>query len=425
MVVHLEGLRVGFGRTTRAWAGAYTLLAILSACDAAAEPARAQRQERVVVVATNPAGVPLHPAERSRAVSGRLPDRTEVEVVRWADDRRWLEVRSADGTRGWITARYVAEPGVTPAPIDPWASREACLSALERAPRDRKRARLGSWNLRWFPDGTSRGPSETPTDLEWVACLVATMRIDALAVQEMVLHARGRAAVERLIGHLNRLAGGSWRAVFDECPRDGRQHVGWLVDAAKVEVLETRQLDAVNALGGCRGNLRPGSAVRLRFSGGLDLWGIAVHLDSGRSPRDHANRRSGFDALVRAAAELGEADDDVVVLGDLNTMGCDGCPIPLDARAEIAALDAALAARMERVAPTVPCTELYRGSGSLLDHVLVSRSMRELPNDARAEVHGPCASLRCELPRGVRPAMLDHLSDHCPLVVELDARDLD
>lgn len=421
-------LRVGLAGTTRAPRRAYTLLALfLAACDGGgSEPARAQVAERVVLTATHPAGVPLHPAERSRELSGRLPDGAEVEVLRRGGGG-WLEVRSPDGARGWIVARYVGRQERPRAAPDPWSSRQACLALLDgRAPRDPSRARLASWNLRWFPDGSSGGrPSETPTDLEWVACLVATLRADALAVQELVLHERGRAAVRELVALLDRHAGGSWRAIFDECPRDGRQHVGWLVDEARLEVLEIRQIDALNRHGGCARHLRPGSALRVRFGRGLDLWGISVHLDSGQEARDHDHRQASFRALVEASRVLARSEPDVLVLGDLNTMGCARCPSPITAEAELAALDATLAPSLHRIEPHVACTELYRGAGALLDHAIASRSMRELPRGARVEVHGPCAQHRCRLPRGVRPPMLDHLSDHCPLVIELDAADLD
>lgn len=420
-------LRVGIGRTTRVALRAYTLLALLlAACDGRSEAARAQDAERVILTAASPAGVPLHPAERSPELSGRLPDGAEVEVL-GRGESGWLEVRSADGARGWITPRYVGSRERERAgPPSAWSSRQACLARLgERAPRDGSRARLATWNLRWFPDGSSGGPSDTPTDLEWVACLVATLRADALAVQEFVLHERGLAAVAELVTRLNHHAGGSWRAIFDRCPRDGRQHVGWLVDEARVEVLESRQIDALNSRGGCAHQLRPGSALRLRFDEGLDLWAISVHLDSGQEARDHGHRQASYTALVHASRLLAESDADVLVLGDLNTMGCARCAPPIAAEAELAALDAALAPSLVRVAPAVACTELYRGAGALLDHAIASRSMRELPHCARTEVHGPCAEHRCRLPRGVHPPMLDHLSDHCPLVIELDAADRD
>src|SRR5690606_24802655 len=167
-------------------------LALVLALGCDAEPrAGAQDRARVVLRATSPAGVPLHPAERAPEVSGRIADGAEVEVLRWAGDRRWLEVRAIDGTRGWSTARYGAPEGTPAAPLDPWSSREACLAALEGAPsRDPARARLASWNLRWFPDGSSGGSSDTPTDVEWAACVLATPRADVVALQEIVLSER-------------------------------------------------------------------------------------------------------------------------------------------------------------------------------------------------------------------------------------------
>ncbi|HJL14034.1 MAG TPA: hypothetical protein RMH99_00190, partial [Sandaracinaceae bacterium LLY-WYZ-13_1] len=72
--------------------------------EASAQPSAT---ERVTLRATHPDGVPLHPGEHDRHVSGRLPDGVAVAVVRWGEGRRWLEVRAPDGRQGWIVARYV------------------------------------------------------------------------------------------------------------------------------------------------------------------------------------------------------------------------------------------------------------------------------------------------------------------------------
>ncbi len=415
------------GRFRRAVALA-SLLALV-ACEGPPPPsAGAQDRERVVLSATSPAGVPLHPAERSSELSGRIPDGAEVEVLRWSSDRRWLEVRAIDGARGWITARYVAAEGTRPSPPDPWSSRQACLAALRAAPaRQPGRARFVSWNLRWFPDGSTGGPSATPTDVEWAACILATLRADVVALQEIVLSERGQAAVATLARRLGELTGGRFEARFDRCPRDGRQHVGWLVDVTRARILAEEQLDDVNPEGGCSHHLRPGHALYLRFARGLDLSAVVVHLDAGQAPRDASHRRDSFRAIAGAARRLARArrDRDVLVLGDLNTMGCSDCSPRVDAAAELAALDAALAPALRRVAARAACTELYHGEGSLLDHALTTVSSREVASGARVEVHGPCAQHRCRPPRGARPPMLDHLSDHCPIAIELDARDLD
>ncbi|MCZ7679261.1 MAG: endonuclease/exonuclease/phosphatase family protein [Sandaracinaceae bacterium] len=349
-------------------------------------------------------------------------------MLRRSSDRRWLEVRAIDGARGWITARYVAPEGDAAEPARSVVVEAGLPRRARGAPaRQPGRARFVSWNLRWFPDGSTGGPSATPTDVEWAACILATLRADVVALQEIVLSERGRAAVATLARRLGELTGGRFEARFDRCPRDGRQHVGWLVDVTRARILAEEQLDDVNPEGGCSHHLRPGHALYLRFARGLDLSAVVVHLDSGQAPRDSAHRRASFRVIADAARRLSRArrDGDVLVLGDLNTMGCSDCAPRVDAAAELAALDAALAPALRRVAARAACTELYHGEGTLLDHALSTVSSREVASGARVEVHGPCAQHRCHLPRGARPPMLDHLSDHCPIAIELDARDLD
>jgi len=399
-----------------------SLLIVASACDEPG-PARAQSDETVRLRATNDLGVPLHPQAGSRAVSGRLPDGAEVTVEARDDDGHWLRVRAADGTTGWIVERYVDDGRDRPArPPDAFTSREACEALLRARDSDRARPpRVGSWNLRWFPDGTTGGPGDRATDVAHLACVIAWLDVDALAVQEIVLHDRGRAATRRLTAALDRHTGGRWRAVFDGCPRDSRQHVGWLVNEARVDAGEPTQLDGLNPAGGCAHHLRPGLAVHLRFGDdGPDLHAITVHLDAGTEARDHGHRARSHVALEAAIGALRPRDPDVLVIGDLNTMGR---RVPrVSASDEIAALDATIAGlnpALRRLPNPLGCSEFYRRHGSLLDHALVTTSSDVLASDGAVRVEGPCARYRCELPRGAHPAALEHLSDHCPLLVDL------
>jgi len=399
-----------------------SLFVLASACDDA-EPAAAQSDETVRLRATNDLGVPLHPASGSHAVSGRLPDGAEVAVVDRDDDGHWLRVRAADGTTGWIVERYVDDGRDRPSrPPDAFSSREACEAMLRGRDADRPRPpRIGTWNLRWFPDGTTGGPGDRATDVAHLACVIAWLDVDALAVQEIVLHARGRAAMRRLTAALDRHTGGRWRAVFDGCPRDGRQHVGWLVNEARVEAGAPAQLDGLNPAGGCAHHLRPGLAVRLRFrDSGPDLHAITAHLDAGTEPRDHGHRAQSHVALEAAIASLRPRDPDVVVIGDLNTMGQRAPRI--SARDELAALDATLAGlnpALRRLPNPLGCSEFYRRHGSLLDHALITTASDLVAGDAAVTVEGPCARYRCELPRGAHPPALEHLSDHCPVLLDL------
>ena len=308
---------------------------------------------------------------------------------------------------------------------DPFASREACLES--RPPRrEAGVARIATWNVRWFPDGS---PDDTvhPTDVEWLACAIAALRVDAIALQEIVLHERGRRALAELIAALDRRTGGRWEHRDDGCPPES-QHLVVLVDRARARIDRVEIISALHPHGdACAHRLRPGLAVSLTFDGGLDLTMLTLHLDSGTTARDHGNRRASMAALPRAIAPSLAADGDLVLLGDLNSMGCRGCAPPTDVAAENAALEAELAAAgMVRVAPTQPCSEYAGSQPSGLDHVAITRTTTELAEGARAEVSGACASLRCgRLPRGPDPASLTRLSDHCPIVLELADADRD
>lgn len=306
----------------------------------------------------------------------------------------------------------------------PWTSREACESAPATVIPP-GRARIATWNVRWFPDGRPGGhdPART-TDVEWLACAIARLGASVVALQEILLHERGREALDRVRRSLDRRTGGRWEAHDDGCPA-GTQQLVLLADASRARVTGVRSLAALNPIGEgpCAHRLRPGLAAQLRFTGGLDLTIVDLHLDSGTSRRDHEHRRASLAALRRERPALG--DDDVVVLGDFNSMGCRECTPRITPEAEIAALDAELeAAGLARALPTERCTEYDGSRRALLDHVAVSRATEELPRGARARVEGVCAELACRsAPREAEA--LARLSDHCPVVIELEDVDRD
>lgn len=324
----------------------------------------------------------------------------------------------------------------------PWSSLEACEAALARekgkGAEARKgeekpgRVRIGTWNLKWFPDGRSGKPEPGKgTDVRWMACTIAWMGVQALAVQEVVQHLRGRVAVDDLLDHLDRYTGGRWGAELDDCPDDGRQHLGLLFDTSRVRAEAMRSLPSINpGRNGCDRRLRPGFAAYLSFPGGADFHLLNVHLDSGVSGRDFSNRRKSWNAIRKAVEKMrkGGRDRDVVVLGDFNTMGCRKCAEEVPAEDEVGDLQRELgmdATGLRLLETTFGCTNYYRGRGNVLDRVLVSKDMLELARDSRARIQGVCGQLECGKPgRGALNA-LSRLSDHCPVVIELVDEDLD
>lgn len=284
--------------------------------------------------------------------------------------------------------------------------------------------RIASWNIRWFPDGAARGPGEHATDLDWLACVIAALDVQVVAVQEIVQHVRGRAAWLDLLDRLDARTDGKWQEALDDCPGSGRQHVGFLWDAARVTVTKPGPIAELNPGDhACGKNLRPGYAVHARFGDGMDLHVVSVHFDSGTTARDYDNRRASLSRLGVAAKRLtANGDPDVLVLGDFNTMGCKDCEPAIDAAQDVAALDAAAdASDMKRLGGGALCTNYHGSRSALLDHAL-ARGPNVLAPDARAWVDGSCRDLACRpLRRGEHPQALERLSDHCPLVVELPA----
>lgn len=286
---------------------------------------------------------------------------------------------------------------------------------------------IATLNLRWFPDGDLGASGRRTTDVDTLALHLSELDAPVIAVQEVLTSERARRAMDRLRERLSLLTRGRWELELDDCPDDeGRLHVGLLYDASRIERLEATRIDALagNTRGdGCAGFMRPGLAVYVRARTGFDAWVVVVHLDSGRDDRAFERRARVYAAFSTLRGTLGRIQDDadVIVLGDFNTMGSDRGPSALD---ELASLERELdGASFRRLWLEPGCTEVSGRRVSMLDHVIVSTATAELAPSARAAVRGPCGRTRCRPERG--DPWFEHISDHCPVVVTFDGRDLD
>jgi endonuclease/exonuclease/phosphatase family metal-dependent hydrolase len=300
-----------------------------------------------------------------------------------------------------------------------WATRSQSVSEA----RARRGPRIGTWNVRWFPLGSDDGKNLAEhTDVAWLACAIAHLDVDVLAVQEFLDNVEARNAQRELIEKLDALTGGRHRIELDECAGGRRQHVGLLWDETRVTLDDVRSIAALNPKGSmCAASLRPGLGAHARFADGSDLHVISVHLDSGIEARDFEHRASSVRALGSLVPALRARDGDVLVLGDYNAMGCSQCAPAVTANDELAQLDGTLGAlalhRLEHALGN-RCTHYYRGHAGLLDFAVATTPLKQRVEHVRAS--GVCEALACERPkRGESPLAWDRLSDHCPLVVQL------
>lgn len=391
--------------------------------------------------ATHADGVPLHRESRS-SMFMRLPDESVVRVLQTTNSN-WIEI-THDSRPGWIVKKYVEN--VVPCDDDNgddevdygsvWENGDQCDTFVRqgsRLPRgDTPVIRVVTWNIRWFPTGTLYGNNPDKfTDQSWLSCALAWLDADIIAVQEILTNDEAETAMENVIDGLQGFNGGDWRVDLQQCGHGRRQHVGFIYNADRVKLSNVRDMYQFNGASSdendpCDGNLRPGryAYVESRRDDGFDFHLVSVHTDSGTTTSDLANRNRVLNRLDQVASTLTPTDEDIVIIGDFNTMGATGTT----AEEELEEFSE----RVDREDPgfvDVPiepeCTEYFRGNGGRLDHIVVTEDTEELVQQT-AIVHGYCYTANCErLSTDDMPTAYQRLSDHCPVVIDFVDEDRD
>lgn len=299
----------------------------------------------------------------------------------------------------------------------PWRSRQQCLDSLKsRTERVDGPARVASYNVKWFPDGRpgKKALATGGTDLVWLACSIAHLDVDALAVQEFKTSPRARESLRQVLDALDSFTQGSWQAAFDDCPQLFTQHVGVIWNAKRVNGGQARTRGELNPHGEpCKDALRPGLEVTLRWPDRPPLRMTSVHFKSGTQARSFELRTRSFQSLLSAF----DWSASVIVAGDFNTMGCSDCAVLADGASERGSRSELLKAKsISLLPPEKGCSLYYKGSPELVDGFAVSSDLE----GASVLVSGICDETRCAAGGRVARSDAAHfLSDHCPLILQL------
>ncbi|MGH9673335.1 MAG: hypothetical protein ACRD44_09150, partial [Bryobacteraceae bacterium] len=251
----------------------------------------------VQLKATSSLGVPLHKDPKPSLV-GRAPDGARAEVIELADSGHWLKLRFEDNVSAWVIERYVDREVAAPSSASPtedelkvWKSLEDCRTVVNAGRRMAAAVagtlRVGAWNIRWFPDETNR---------DWLACTIAWMNVDALAVSEIRDTQDARTAMTAVLAALGGHTGSTWSVDLQQCGPAQNQHVGFLWNTARVAL--ANQSDrwefnarATAASSPCKDGLRPGRYAWVTGAGGgVDFHMVVVHTKSGATAAAQAER---------------------------------------------------------------------------------------------------------------------------------------
>jgi len=266
------------------------------------------------------------------------------------------------------------------------------------------RLRVVSWNLRNFPGDEH--------DLTRIRAQLLELQPHVLALQEVL----DPSALPPL------LPGWSWHA-----SRSGGRHgqhlvIGW--DPALVELVEPLDHEALTM----EDTVRPGLSAYIRGREDQGFHLVVVHLKATRTGL--SLRREQWPLLVeavatrRAAGPVGE--DDVLVVGDFNVAGGETTSNEQELRDLVRTLQSAELSLWESVGG---CTAYWDGSRrdgwwepSRLDLVW-SRGFTALAADQRRAWPGThCARHQCDPLHATDhhpDPDLHHISDHCPIVIDL------
>ena len=246
--------------------------------------------------------------------------------------------------------------------------------------------KFATFNIEEFPQ----------SDRQIEGAFAELVRLDAgfVAVQE-ISDARVFAA------EMRQRLGDDWR--FVQAEPEVRFDLGVLYDTRRFTLVSS----AVHGETRLGGRNKPVLEARLaRVAGGAIVRVLVAHFKSGTDGRNvRARQYVALAGIVRAAKQSGER---VVVLGDFNaTADAD--------RTDLAAL--AATAGLAWATEPLACTAFWsRDDGcprSRLDHVLTWAT------PATVEAAGACATDGCEW-QDRCPRYVEHVSDHCPVVVTID-----
>ncbi len=317
--------------------------------------------------------------------------------------------------------------------IEVFSSRVRCQAARKEQPSLPRSPdtdlRVVTWNLEFLGQSDS-GPGANK-DVAWLACALAWLDPDAIAIQEIDGANDPMGALALLTEELKRQTKASWIPVLQSCKH--RQMLGFLVRQDAYQVLSSDDVwylntRARNASEACKG-LRPGLVVQVKARdtpaakdhAHQAISIVNLHADAGSRSSDYESREKLRQTLPHLAQDeaIVASDRRLIVLGDFNAIGNSTGISSSDEALAFAKAFAEIPTRPMTLATTgETCTYIWRSDCVAIDHIAIDR---RFPNadQAAGRSFGYCTIAK-QFGIGERSlAARELLSDHCPVVIDL------
>jgi endonuclease/exonuclease/phosphatase family metal-dependent hydrolase len=353
--------------------------------------------------------IPAHPGPGVASVPFRFTSASDALVLAVDGATSWLQIRGerVGGATavGWITRTYIAS--VIEAPEDPpelaW-----CPAKGSPNPHPSGRLRVATWNLANLHavDGQAifggSDPSEQRFQVDYarIRCYIRMFDPDVLAVQEV----DGPEALQRVVDPAVYSVHVSTRP--NQPDMNGKQNTGFAFK--KGLTVQTRP-DVVS-LDVSNGGLRHGARIDLTI-GGQTLAFMSVHLKSGCFENSSAG--SACTTLMQQLPKLEEwidatavATTPFVVLGDFNRR----LTVPGDSFWTAIDDSQPVNADLTAITQDMPISCRDNEFTEFIDHIVF---------DKRATAFVDRSTFRHVTFRQADKPVWGHLSDHCPVVVDL------
>lgn len=274
---------------------------------------------------------------------------------------------------------------------------------------------IGAYNIRNF-DYDQR--YHIATNKNELSLLLRSLNVDVLSVEEINNTARWHEFVAMSMP--------GYGTAVSQCGGDHGQHLGFLFNTRKVELLgfsEDLSISAPGGQGGCNSGSRPLAIGLFQIKATKQkFFGLTAHLKSGSDSSALAKREKQYQVIKRIINDLRNSTgvQDFYLAGDLNTTEY------IRRGNDYKQLNKVVAELgMVNLTANLGCSAYWWGgtddgieNPTLLDHIIATPGL--IKTRVNTQVHAHCRAVSCrQVPQSQLGISYASVSDHCPVTANI------